>query len=52
MHTQFFSSISDSYYFSQICARFDLDEVRVLDNVLSVRAYTSEHQMELLGKLK
>jgi len=31
-----------------IADRFDLDQNAVLDNVLYARAYTSEHQMELL----
>lgn len=31
-----------------IADRFDLDQNEVLDNVLYARAYTSEHQQELL----
>lgn len=31
-----------------IAERFNLDQVAVLDNVLYARAYTSEHQYELL----
>ncbi|KAI1295538.1 Meiotic recombination protein DMC1/LIM15 -like protein [Halotydeus destructor] len=33
---------------AQIAARFDLDEQQVLENVLTVRAFTSEHQMEIM----
>eukprot|EP00737_Agarophyton_chilense_P004286 gb/GEZJ01005316.1/.p1 GENE.gb/GEZJ01005316.1/~~gb/GEZJ01005316.1/.p1 ORF type:complete len:189 (+),score=29.95 gb/GEZJ01005316.1/:1628-2194(+) len=32
----------------EICARFDLNSDDVLDNILVARAYTSEHQYELL----
>ncbi|VDD96318.1 unnamed protein product [Enterobius vermicularis] len=32
----------------QICDRFNVDQESALDNVLYARAYTSEHQMELL----
>lgn len=32
----------------EICARFDLNSDDVLDNILVARAYTSEHQSELL----
>lgn len=32
----------------QICERFNMDQEAMLDNILYARAYTSEHQMELL----
>lgn len=32
----------------EICARFDLNAEDVLDNIVVARAYTSEHQCELL----
>ncbi len=33
----------------KIAARFNLDEKKALENVLFIRAYTSEHQYEILG---
>lgn len=32
----------------QICDRFNMDQEAMLDNVLYARAYTSDHQVELL----
>ena len=34
-----------------IAVRFELDPDTVLDNVMFARAYTSEHQMELINLL-
>lgn len=32
-----------------ICDRFNMDQTAMLENVLYARAYTSDHQMELLN---
>lgn len=39
------------FIFRQIAERFKLDLEAALENVLYIRAYTSEHQHEILGMI-